>query len=76
LKNYWSLHVQEEGNNLVIEDGERIAYLGKKKPKKKLIKKKSKYGSSSTEQQPAQANSPPELPKLKKKQPSGDSPLS
>ena len=33
-KNFWDLHVEREGTNLVIQDGERIAYLGKKKPKK------------------------------------------
>lgn len=73
VKNFWSLHVQREGSNLVIEDGERIAYLGEKKPKKKPSKKKPRRGGN-TGQQPAQATSPKEPPKLKKKQPIGDSP--
>ncbi len=39
VKNFWHLHVQREGNDLVIKDGEGIAYLGEKKPKKKKSKK-------------------------------------
>lgn len=74
VKNFWKLNVQREGNSLTILDSERIAYLGKKKPKKKQTKKKSKRGSSSAEQQPVQATSPTEPPKLKKKQPSSESP--
>ncbi len=65
VKNFWDLHVQREGTNLVIQDGERIAYLGKKKPKKVPPKKKHRGGNVG--QQPAQAGPPKEPPKLKSK---------
>lgn len=65
VKNFWDLHVQREGTNLVIQDGERIAYLGKKKPKKVPPKKKARRGNAG--QQPAQARPPKEPPKLKPK---------
>ena len=69
VKNFWDLHVEREGTNLVIQDGERIAYLGKKKPKKVPPKKKPRR-SDDTGQQPALATvSPKEPPKLKKKEP-------
>lgn len=69
VKNFWDLHVVREGSNLVIEDGERIAYLGEKKPKKKPTKKKPRRGGN-VEKQPAQeqATSPKKPPVLKKKQ--------
>lgn len=76
VKNFWDLHVQREGSNLVIEDGERIAYLGEKKPKKGKPKKgkstKGKQKSIDSEQSPVQNSSPKEPPKLKKKQPTSD----
>ncbi len=77
VKNFWHLHVQREGSNLVIEDGERIAYLGKKKPKKGKPKKgkptKGKQKPDNAGQQPVEAAaSPKEPPKLKKKQPSDE----
>lgn len=65
VKNFWDLHVQREGTNLVIQDGEHIAYLGKKKPKKVPPKKKHRGGNVG--QQPAQAGPPKEPPKLKPK---------
>jgi len=73
VKNFWHLHVQREGNDLIIEDGERIAYLGEKKPKKAKPKKgksaKGKQKGGSVAKQPAEAAaSPKEPPKLKKKQ--------
>ena len=69
VKNFWDLHVEREGTNLVIQDGERIAYLGKKKPKKVPPKKKPRRRGDAG-QQPAQEVGPPkEPPKLKKKQP-------
>ena len=79
VKNFWNLHVEREGINLVIQDGERIAYLGKKKPKKgKPNKGKPTKGKpikrSDAGQQPAPAAAlPKEPPKLKKKQPGGGS---
>ena len=79
VKNFWHLHVQREGNNLVVEDGERIAYLGKKKPKKgkpkkgKSTKGKQKRTDDAVKQLVEAQDSPKESPKLKKKQPSGSS---
>ena len=76
VKNFWNLHVQREGSNLVIEDGERIAYLGEKKPKKgkpkkgKPTKGKQKRTDDARQQPVEAAASPKEPPKLKKKQPS------
>jgi hypothetical protein len=73
VKNFWNLHVQREGNKLVVKDGERVAYLGKKKPQKgkpnkgKPNKGKPKRGDAG--QQSAQPASPKEPPSLKKKQP-------
>ncbi|MBW4637331.1 MAG: hypothetical protein KME05_03685 [Gloeocapsa sp. UFS-A4-WI-NPMV-4B04] len=78
MRNFWSLHVQKEGNNLVIDDGERIAYLGKKKPKKGKTKKgkstkgKQKGGNGAVKQPVEAQASPKEPPKLKKKQPSDE----
>lgn len=73
VKNFWDLHVVREGNSLVIEDGERIAYLGEKKSKKGKPKKgkstKGKQKSGDTAQPSVQTASPKEPPKLKKKQP-------
>lgn len=70
LKNFWSLDVEREGSNLVIQDGQRIAYLGKKKPPKKGLPEKGKPKRGGSAQQPPRATaSPKELPKLKKKQP-------
>jgi len=68
VKNFWHLHVEREGTNLVIQDGERIAYLGEKKPKKKKPKKAKKpHRSGTTQQPPPETTSPKEPPKLKKK---------
>lgn len=39
IKNFWSLQVQRKGSSLVIQSGERIAYLGKKPVKKRPIQK-------------------------------------
>lgn len=81
VKNFWHLHVQREGNDLVIEDGERIAYLGEKKPKKgkpkkgKSTKGKQKGGNGAVKQPVEAAASPKEPPKLKKKQSSSSSPV-
>ncbi len=76
VKNFWSLHVQREGSSLVIQDGQKIAYLGKKKPKKGPPKKKGQRGSGGG-QHPSTAATvpavPKEPPKLKKKQPAGSS---
>lgn len=77
VKNFWSLHVQREGSSLVIQDGEKIAYLGKKKPKKGPPKKKKAQRGSSSRQHPSTATTAPAVPKepplLKKKQPAGSS---
>lgn len=75
VKNFWNLDVEREGTDLVIQDGQRIAYLGKRKPKKGAPKKekgKPRRGDGAG-QKPAQASSPKEPPKLKKKQPSSGS---
>ena len=69
VKNFWQLHVKRVGNNLVIEDGERIAYLGKKKPKKGPPKKKPRRRGDAGQQPAQEVGSPKEPPKLKKKQP-------
>jgi len=69
VKNFWNLDIEREGTDLVIQDGQRIAYLGKRKPKKgKPVKGKSRRDGGAGEK-PAQASSPKEPPKLKKKQP-------
>ena len=69
VKNFWNLDVEREGTDLVIQDGQRIAYLGKRKPKKgKPVKGKPRRDGGAG-QKPAQAASPKEPPKLKKKQP-------
>jgi len=71
VKNFWNLDVEREGTDLVLQDGQRIAYLGKRKPKKGAPKKgkgKPRRGGGGG-QKPAQAAaSPKEPPKLKKKQ--------
>ncbi len=68
VKNFWNLHVEREGTNLVIQDGERIAYLGEKKPKKGKPKKgKKPHRSGTAKQSPPATTSPKEPPKLKKK---------
>ena len=73
VKNFWHLHVEREGTDLVIQDGKRIAYLGKKKPPKKgPPKKKPRRGSATKQQPPTAAASPKEPPKLKKKSPTSD----
>lgn len=51
VKNFWNLQVQREGSNLVIQESERVAYLGKKKPKKKPKGKKPKRNGDAKEQQ-------------------------
>ena len=71
VKNFWNLDVEREGSDLVIQDGSRIAYLGKKKPKKKPSKKgksqKKAQRGDAGQQQPLAAVTPKEPPKLKKK---------
>lgn len=67
VKNFWSLHVQREGSNLVIQDGQKIAYLGKKKSKKGPPKKNKRPQRSDSKQQVQAASVPKELPKLKKR---------
>ena len=70
VKNFWNLDVEREGTDLVIQDGQRIAYLGKRKPKKgKPVKGKPKRGGGGGQQPAKAAASPKEPPKLKKKQP-------
>jgi len=69
VKNFWNLDVEREGTDLVIQDGQRIAYLGKRKPKKGAPKKGKPRHGGGAGQKPAQAASPKEPPKLKKKQP-------
>lgn len=68
VKNFWNLQVQRQGTNLVIKESERVAYLGKKKPKKgkptkgKSTKEKSTNGkpkSSKDEQQQNNASASP-----------------
>lgn len=63
VKNFWNLQVQREGSNLVIKESERVAYLGKKKPKKekptKGFPQKEKPKSSNSSQQPANATASP-----------------
>lgn len=68
VKNFWSLHVEREGSNLVIQDGERIAYLGKKKPKKGPPKKNKRPQRNDSKPQPPKAAAvPKEPPKLKQR---------
>lgn len=67
VKNFWNLHVQREGNNLIIKESERVAYLGKKKPKKKPKNKKPKR-SADAQKQPTPEESPLESPLPKKPQ--------
>lgn len=59
VKNFWNLQVQREGNNLVIKESERVAYLGKKKPKKEKPTKgkpqKQKPEASKDGKQPTNA---------------------
>jgi len=75
VKNFWNLDVSREGTDLVVMDGQRIAYLGKRKPKKGAPKKGKPRRGGGAGQKPAQAaDSPKEPPKLKKKQPSNGSP--
>ena len=63
VKNFWNLQVQREGSNLVIKESERVAYLGKKKPKKgkprKGLPQKEKSKTSKDSQQPANAIASP-----------------
>jgi len=67
VKNFWNLDVEREGTDLVIQDGQRIAYLGKRKPKKGAPKKGKPKRGGGAGQKPAQATaSPKEPPKLKK----------
>jgi len=73
VKNFWNLDVEREGTDLVIQDGQRIAYLGKRKPKKGKPLKGKPRRDGGAGQKPAQASSPKEPPKLKKKQPSSGS---
>lgn len=65
VKNFWNLEVEREGDSLLIQDGERIAYLGKKKPKKGKPKKKGGGSGNAKQQAPTAAASPKEPPKLK-----------
>jgi len=67
VKNFWNLDVSREGTDLVVMDGQRIAYLGKRKPKKGAPKKGKPRRGGGAGQKPAQASSPKEPPKLKKK---------
>jgi hypothetical protein len=70
VNNFWSLQVQRKGSSLVIQSGERIAYLGKKPMKKRPLQKPRLCSNVIQEPDIAQAISlPKEPPKLKKKQP-------
>lgn len=71
VKNFWNLHVQREGNSLIIKESERVAYLGKKKPKKKPKGKKPKHNGDAKEQQISLVSSKesPTIKKPNKKQP-------
>lgn len=70
VKTFWSLQVQRKGSSLVIQSGERIAYLGKK-PMKRGAPQKPRLRSNVV-QAPDIAQAMTllkEPPKLKKKQP-------
>ena len=70
VKNFWHLHVRREGSDLTIQDGVKIGYLGKKKPKKKGPPKKKGQRTADKPHTSAATTAPAVLkepPKLKKK---------
>lgn len=68
VKNFWNLQVKRVGGSLVLQEAERIAYMGKKKFQKKGPPRKGKPRRNPTPEAPVRTEKPSK-PQLKKAKP-------
>lgn len=69
VKNFWNLQVMRVGSNLVIQEAERIAFVGKKKGDRKGPPRKGKPRRPSSPAPEGKSENVPKSPPIKKPKP-------